>query len=185
MVNKSRGNGPATGYGSERGAAAGVRGEGSPWATFSAAQPVPRVEGQLATGGIARLLPGVWSRSPGAAVYPAAPESRAALPLPVAPGWGRGRGCQCFTAVAESGSQRRPPHLRWLPRLGSPFCTHMGTSTQGNGGTPVFSCQSGERQGGRQLHAASWTSDTGARRWRRESRCSWFGAEVCIWVSCL
>lgn len=42
MVNKSWGNGPAAGYGSERGAAAAVRGGGSRWATFSAAQPVPR-----------------------------------------------------------------------------------------------------------------------------------------------
>lgn len=64
MVSRPWGNGPATGYGSEQGAAAGVRGEGSRWATVSVAQPVPQVEGQLVTGPVARLLPGVWSRSP-------------------------------------------------------------------------------------------------------------------------
>jgi len=68
---------------------------------------------------------------------------------------------------------------------GALCCAHMDASMWGHGGTPVLSCQSGERQEGRQLHAACWAPDMGTARWRRESRCSRFRAEVCVWVFCL
>lgn len=114
-------------YGSEWGSAAGVRHKDSCWAAVSVAQPMPWVDGLLVMGWMACLLSGGWSQSSWAAVYPAAFGSRVSLLLAIAAGW-VWAGCQCFTAVVESGSQWYLLHLGWLQGLGSPFLFPHGHS---------------------------------------------------------